>query len=83
MVSSVVCSSIELYKYLVALQTGCFGVREAAVFGGDNCWPWLGDENGFLLVMPPGPVGRGGIGESLKGFDGIGIEAFYVDRAFC
>jgi hypothetical protein len=36
----------------LASRFGCFGgiVGEAAFLRADALWPWLGDENGFLLT---------------------------------
>ena len=37
------------------------GIGEAAFFGGDGFRPRVGDENGFLLAILPGPTGRDGL----------------------
>lgn len=52
---------------------------EAAFFCGDSFCP-PGDENGFLLVMPPGPADHGGIGNPLTGAED-GADALCVDKA--
>jgi len=57
-------------------------VRDPAFFGGGPFCLRLGDENGFLLVTPPGPASYSVISDSETGFKGVGIGIMCVDKAF-
>jgi hypothetical protein len=48
----------------------------SAFSGGSLLCPRLGDENGFLLGIPPGPAGRGVVGDSGTAFDGVEVGAW-------
>jgi hypothetical protein len=64
--------------YLLVASAG-----DAALFGGGSFFPRLGEENGFLLATPPEPAGRGGVGDSGTGFEGVGVGTLSADRALC
>jgi hypothetical protein len=53
-------------------------VLRSAVFGAR-----LGDENGFLLATPPGPAGRGVVGDLPIRFDDFDVGVLLVDNEFC
>ena len=36
--------------------------------------------NGFLLATPPGPTGRGWMGESPGALEDVGVEVFWVEK---
>jgi hypothetical protein len=60
----------ELAASAVVLRSAVFGAR-------------FGDENGFLLVIPPGPAGRGVVDDPSTGFDDFGVGVLLVDKEFC
>lgn len=86
MVSRIVCSPPVEAGGSATLQCEHLvvpGAGDLVFFGGGPFCPRLRDENGFLLVTPPGPAGRGVVGDLGTGFDGVGIGALCPDRALC
>ena len=71
----------------VVSRSVCFGASVEAedFFRGDRLRfrARFGDENGFLLATPPGPAGRGFVGELFTGPDDVGVEVLCADKVFC
>ncbi len=59
------------------------GVSVKAFSCGGNVLPLLGEENGFLLVTPLWPPGRGVVGKALTAFEDVGVEVLCGAKVFC